>query len=38
MGKINIRKHIGDILVKKGVISKEQFDEAFRILHNEPER
>lgn len=36
MGKINIRKHIGDILVKKGVISKEQFDEAFRILHNEP--
>lgn len=36
MGKINIRKHIGDILVKKGVISREEFDEAFRILENEP--
>ncbi len=37
MGKINIRRHIGDILVKKGVISSEQLQEALAILEVEPE-
>lgn len=37
MGKINIRRHIGDILVKKGVISSEQLQEALVILEVEPE-
>lgn len=37
MGKINIRRHIGDMLVKKGIISDEQLDEALSILEKEPE-
>lgn len=37
MGKINIRRHIGDILVKKGVITSEQLQEALKILEQEPE-
>lgn len=37
MGKINIRRHIGDILVKKGVISSDQLQEALAILEVEPE-
>ena len=37
MGKINIRRHIGDILVGKGVVSSEQLDKALNILEEEPE-
>ena len=37
MGKINIRRHIGDILVKKKIISAEQLQEALGILEQEPE-
>lgn len=37
MGKINIRRHIGDILVRKGVVSSEQLDQALQILEEEPE-
>lgn len=37
MGKINIRRHIGDILVKRGVITAEQLDQALKILEEEPE-
>lgn len=37
MGKINIRRHIGDILVKKSIISSEQLKEALEILEQEPE-
>ena len=37
MGKINIRRHIGDILVKKSIISGEQLKEALEILEQEPE-
>lgn len=36
MGKINIRKHIGDILVKKGVITAEQLRKGLEILAEEP--
>lgn len=36
MGKITIRKHIGEVLVKKGVVSQGQLDEAFKILQKEP--
>lgn len=37
MGKINIRRHIGDILVSKGVVSDEQLQSALEILEDEPE-
>ncbi|MBO6621042.1 MAG: Flp pilus assembly complex ATPase component TadA [Balneola sp.] len=37
MGKINIRRHIGDILVKKSIISSEQLKEALEILEQEPQ-
>lgn len=37
MGKINIRRHIGDILVKKGVITSDQLRNALVILEQEPE-
>ncbi|MDZ7806924.1 MAG: ATPase, T2SS/T4P/T4SS family [Gracilimonas sp.] len=36
MGKINIRRHIGDILVNKGVISDEQLQKGLQILSEEP--
>ncbi|MCR9132030.1 MAG: ATPase, T2SS/T4P/T4SS family [bacterium] len=36
MGKINIRRHIGDILVRKGVVSEEQLTQALQILEEEP--
>ncbi len=37
MGKINIRRHIGDMLVRKKIISDEQLQEALEILEQEPE-
>ncbi len=37
MGKINIRRHIGDILVKKGVITSDQLQNALVILEQEPD-
>lgn len=36
MGKINIRRHIGDILVNKGVITEEQLQKGLKILSEEP--
>jgi type IV pilus assembly protein PilB len=36
MGKINIRRHIGDILVRKGVVSSDQLEQALKILEEEP--
>jgi len=36
MGKINIRRHIGDILVRKGVVSSDQLEQALQILEEEP--
>ena len=36
MGKINIRRHIGDILVSKGVVTDEQLLDALTILEEEP--
>jgi type IV pilus assembly protein PilB len=37
MGKVNIRRHIGDILVSQGVITDEQLQQALAILEEEPE-
>ncbi len=37
MGKINIRRHIGDILVNKGVVTDEQLQNALTILEEEPQ-
>lgn len=37
MGKINIRRHIGDILVNKGVVTSDQLHNALSILEEEPE-
>ncbi len=37
MGKINIRRHIGDILVRKGVVASDQLEQALKILEEEPE-
>jgi type IV pilus assembly protein PilB len=37
MGKINIRRHIGDILVSKGVVTDEQLEQALAILEEEPQ-
>ncbi len=36
MGKINIRRHIGDILVSRGVVTDEQLQKALAILEEEP--
>lgn len=36
MGKINIRRHIGDILVNRGVVTDEQLQKALAILEEEP--
>lgn len=36
MGKINIRRHIGDILVSKGVITDDQLQQGLAILGEEP--
>ena len=35
--KINLRRRVGDVLVAKGVISKEQLDKAMAIQQSEPE-
>lgn len=37
MGKVNTRRHIGDLLVNRGIISQEQFHEALAILREEPD-
>lgn len=37
MGKVNTRRHIGDILVNRGIINEEQLQTALSILHEEPE-
>lgn len=37
MGKINIRRHIGDILMRKGVVASDQLEQALKILEEEPE-
>lgn len=37
MGKVNTRKHIGDILVNRDIITEEQLHEALAILREEPE-
>ncbi len=37
MGKVNIRRHIGDILVSQGVITDDQLQQALAILEEEPE-
>lgn len=37
MGKVNTRRHIGDILVNKKVITQEQHHEAMAILREEPD-
>lgn len=36
MGKINIRRHIGDILVNKGIITEENLQKGLKILSEEP--
>ena len=37
MGKVNTRRHIGDILLNRGVINEEQLHTALSILEEEPE-
>lgn len=37
MGKVNIRRHIGDILLNRGVINEDQLNTALSILAEEPE-
>lgn len=37
MGKVNTRRHIGDILVNRDIITQEQLEEAMDILREEPE-
>jgi type IV pilus assembly protein PilB len=37
MGRVNTRRHIGDILLGKGVISEDQLQMALAILNEEPE-
>ncbi|MDZ7680195.1 MAG: ATPase, T2SS/T4P/T4SS family [Fodinibius sp.] len=37
MGNVNTRRHIGDILVNRDVITQEQLDEALEILREEPD-
>ena len=36
MGKINIRRHIGDLLLSKGVVTDEQLQKGLAILAEEP--
>ena len=36
MGKVNTRRHIGDILLNRGVINEEQLHTALSILDEEP--
>lgn len=36
MGKVNTRRHIGDILLKRGVITEDQLQMALKILSSEP--
>lgn len=37
MGKVNTRRHIGSILLSKGIISREELDRALSILDEEPD-
>lgn len=37
MGKVNTRRHIGDILVNRDIITQEQLQAALEILREEPE-
>ncbi len=37
MGKVNTRRHIGDLLVSRDIIDDRQLDEAMTILREEPE-
>ncbi|MCC5912870.1 MAG: type II/IV secretion system protein [Balneolaceae bacterium] len=37
MGKVNTRRHIGDLLMSRGVISSEQLNTAMKILAEEPD-
>jgi type IV pilus assembly protein PilB len=37
MGKVNTRRHIGDILVNRDIITADQLNEALAILREEPE-
>jgi type IV pilus assembly protein PilB len=37
MGKVNTRRHIGDILVNRDIITQEELNEALTILSEEPE-
>ncbi|HET6527627.1 MAG TPA: ATPase, T2SS/T4P/T4SS family, partial [Balneolaceae bacterium] len=37
MAKVNTRRHIGDLLANRGIISQEQNHEAMAILSEEPE-
>ncbi|MDX1637843.1 MAG: GspE/PulE family protein, partial [Balneolaceae bacterium] len=37
MGKVNTRRHIGNILLNRGIISEEQLNTANSILEEEPE-
>lgn len=37
MGKVNTRRHIGDILVNRDIITEEQLHEAMAILREEPD-
>lgn len=38
MGKVNTRRHIGDLLVNRGVITEDQLKVALSILQDEPEK
>ncbi|PAU93865.1 pilus assembly protein PilB [Aliifodinibius salipaludis] len=37
MGKVNTRRHIGDILVNRNVITNDELNEALAILREEPD-
>ncbi len=37
MGKVNTRRHIGDVLVNRDIITEEQLNEALAILREEPD-
>lgn len=37
MANVNTRRHIGDILVNRGIVTEEQLNEALDILREEPE-
>jgi type IV pilus assembly protein PilB len=38
MGKVNTRRHIGDLLLNRGVITEEQLSMALKMLAEEPEQ